>query len=101
MSDLIDSNVIVTVKTMADARIVRLNLTDNLLIIRQELEKKKFIDNTLLFSKKYFESSNYDNVNYGFTEIELEEEENYLLAEIIDENNILYLNNVQNLFGNV
>ncbi|PKY42181.1 hypothetical protein RhiirA4_540209 [Rhizophagus irregularis] len=99
MSFLIDSNTIVTVKTIVDppsyplssARTVRLNLTDNLLTIRQELEKKKFIDNTLLFSKQYLENSNYDNINYGFAEIELEEEENYLLDEIIGENKILYL----------
>jgi hypothetical protein len=99
MSYLIESNVIITIKTILDvplypppsARTVRLNLTDNLLIIRQELEKKKFIDNTLLFSNKYTENYNNDNISYGFAEIELEEEENYLLNEIIDENNILYL----------
>ncbi|GBC32596.1 hypothetical protein GLOIN_2v1880620 [Rhizophagus irregularis DAOM 181602=DAOM 197198] len=101
MSFLIDSNAIVTVKTIVDppsypppsARTVRLNLENNLSIIRQELKDKKFIDNTLLFSKKYRDDNN-DNINYGFSEIQLEEEEDYLLNDIIviiDENNILYL----------
>ncbi|RIA81543.1 hypothetical protein C1645_836840 [Glomus cerebriforme] len=69
--------------------LVTLNLSDSLLVIRQELEKKKIIDDTLLFSKKH---SNDNNINYGFLEIALEKEENYLLNEIIDGNgNILYL----------
>ncbi|CAB5388604.1 unnamed protein product [Rhizophagus irregularis] len=102
MSFLIDSNAIVTVKTIVDpssypppsAKTVRLNLENNLSIIRQELKDKKFIDNTLLFSTKYREDNNNDNINYGFSEIKLEEEESYLLNEVIvtiDENNILYL----------
>ncbi|GBB92915.1 hypothetical protein RclHR1_20810002 [Rhizophagus clarus] len=93
-------NAIVTVKTIDDPssyppRTVRLNLTDNLLIIRQELKKNGFIDNTLLFSRKYPENNNNNNNNtivYGFAEIALEKEEDYLLNEIIDKNdNILYL----------
>ncbi|GBB87408.1 hypothetical protein RclHR1_13880003 [Rhizophagus clarus] len=105
MSDPIEnSNVIITVKTIDNpplypplsARTVRLNLTDNLLMVRKELEKKKFIDNTLLFSNKYPEdNNNNDNIiSHGYGGIELEEEENYLLNEIIDiidEKNILYL----------
>ncbi|RIA81538.1 hypothetical protein C1645_744442 [Glomus cerebriforme] len=84
-------NVIITIKTIDGPSILhRLNLTDNLIKVRQELEKSKFIDDTLLFSRKY--SENKDNINYGFAEIALENEENYLLNEIIDENgNILYL----------
>ncbi|RGB27963.1 hypothetical protein C1646_819427 [Rhizophagus diaphanus] len=89
----------VTIKTIVDppsypspsAWTVCLKLTDNLLEIRQELEKKKSIDNTLLFLNKYPENNNNDNIIYGSFEIKLEEEENYLLNEVIDENNILYL----------
>jgi hypothetical protein len=86
----------VTIKTIVDppsypspsAWTVCLKLTDNLLEIRQELEKKKSIDNTLLFLKKYPENNNNENSS---VEIKLEEEENYLLNDVIDENNILYL----------
>uniref|UniRef100_U9UQ34 DUF7431 domain-containing protein n=1 Tax=Rhizophagus irregularis (strain DAOM 181602 / DAOM 197198 / MUCL 43194) TaxID=747089 RepID=U9UQ34_RHIID len=76
MSFLIDSNAIVTVKTIVDppsypppsARTVRLNLENNLSIIRQELKDKKFIDNTLLFSKKYQNSKEASmKVNAGGT----------------------------------
>src|SRR6266496_4080421 len=69
------------------SKLVRLNLKDNLLKIRQNLEK--VIDNTLLFSKKYADD---DNISYA--EIAIEKERNHRLNEIIDNYNgkkILYL----------
>ena len=91
---------IITVETIGDppsyipksAHLVRLKLTDNLLSVRQELEKNELIliNNTLLFSRKFLENNNNSNKSYGFAEIALEKEENFLLNEIIDEN-ILYL----------
>ncbi|CAB4436188.1 unnamed protein product [Rhizophagus irregularis] len=70
-------------------KLVRLNLEDNLLEIRQELEKKEVIDNSWLFSKKYPENN---NTSYGFAEIAFNEEEFFLLNDIIDRNsNTLYL----------
>jgi hypothetical protein len=89
-------NDIVTVKIINDlssthAKTARLNLTDNLLKVRQVLEVSGIVDNTLLFSRKYLKNDN-DNKTYGFAEIALEKEENYRLNEIIDKNgNILYL----------
>ncbi|PKB94965.1 hypothetical protein RhiirA5_437671, partial [Rhizophagus irregularis] len=91
-------NIIVTVKkilddpiSITDAKVARLNLTDNLLKVRQELEVSGIVDNTLLFSRKYLDNIN-DDKTYGFADIALEKEENYLLNEIIDKNgNILYL----------
>ncbi|UZO15523.1 uncharacterized protein OCT59_006942 [Rhizophagus irregularis] len=89
-------NIIVTVEIINDsssthnAKTARLNLTDNLLKIRQELKEDGIVDNTLLFSRKYFKNDN-DKKTYGFAEIALEKEENYRLNEIIDHNeNILY-----------
>ncbi|PKY55765.1 hypothetical protein RhiirA4_548892 [Rhizophagus irregularis] len=91
-------NIIVTVKkiiddplSITDAKVARLNLTDNLLKVRQELEVNGIVDNTLLFSRKYLDNIN-DDKTYGFADIAFEKEENYLLNEIIDKNgNILYL----------
>ncbi|GBC04286.1 hypothetical protein RclHR1_00560013 [Rhizophagus clarus] len=90
-------NVTVTVKiidnfTSYPSRAVILNLQDNLFLVRRKLEKKKFIDNTLLFTNKYPENNNNGNINYGFAEIALEEEENHCLNDIIDKNgNVLRL----------
>src|SRR3954471_8455580 len=64
-----------------ETKLVRLNLTDNLLNIRKKLEKDYGIDDTLLFSKKSFSNN---NKNYEFTEIELEKEENARLDDIVN-----------------
>lgn len=93
------NNVIVIVKTIGDPpsqppKSTRLNLSDNLLIIREKLEKDSSINNSLLFSKKYPVINNNGNRSYEYAEITLEEEENYLLDEIIDEvmsEKIIYL----------
>src|SRR6266496_1342512 len=84
-----NGDVIITIKTVGDPpshppRTVRLNLADNLSIIR----KNKLGDNTLLFSRKYSKNNDDD----GFAEIAFEEEKNYYLNEIIDKDKkILYL----------
>ncbi|EXX56678.1 uncharacterized protein OCT59_022009 [Rhizophagus irregularis] len=64
-------------------KFVRLNLEDNLLKIRQELEKKEVIGNSWLFSKKYSENN---DTGYGFAEIAFNQKEFFLLNEIIEEN---------------
>ncbi|PKC02994.1 hypothetical protein RhiirA5_424433 [Rhizophagus irregularis] len=65
-------------------KFVRLNLEDNLLKICQELEKKEVIGNSWLFSKKYSENN---DTGYGFAEIAFNQEEFFLLNEIIEKNN--------------
>jgi hypothetical protein len=64
-----------------------LNLIDNLLKIRKELERVSIFNNALSFSKRLR--------NYEFAEIAFEEEEDLLLDDIIDEavidEKILYL----------
>src|SRR5437763_1651861 len=86
---MFDFTEIITVKTIDEpshtSKSARLKLKDNLLIVRQELEKDKFIDNSLLFSRKYLDKS------FEFAEISLEKEEDYLLNEIIGNEKILYL----------
>ncbi|CAB4384658.1 unnamed protein product [Rhizophagus irregularis] len=47
-------------------KLVRLNLEDNLLKIRQELEKKEVIGNSWLFSKKYSENN---ETGYGWSHL--------------------------------
>ena len=74
------NDVIITVKTVGDSPLhppqsTRLTLTDNLLTIRQKLEKDKVINDTLLFSRKFLENNNNSNKSYGFAEIALEKEE--------------------------
>jgi hypothetical protein len=96
-------NVIVIVKTIDDPsqppKSVRLDLSYNLLTIRKELEKDSSINDTLLFSKKYPEI----NDNYGFAEIALEKEDDFVLDDIIDEvmgEKILYLKKCSKLDWN-
>ncbi|PKY53317.1 hypothetical protein RhiirA4_547598 [Rhizophagus irregularis] len=97
-------NVIVIVKSIDDPpsqppKSVRLNLSDNLLAIRKELERDSSINDTLLFSKKYPEINN----NYGFAEIAFEKEDDFLLDDIIDEvgsEKILYLKKCSKLDWN-
>ncbi|CAB4430327.1 unnamed protein product [Rhizophagus irregularis] len=85
-------NAIVIVKAIDDPpsqppKSVRLSLSDNLFTIRKELEKDSSINDTLLFSQKYFENNKYE-----FAEINLEKEKYFLLNEIIYESEkILYL----------
>lgn len=81
------------------SKLVHLNLSDNLFTIRKELEKDSSINDTLLFSKKYTENNN----NYGFAEIGLEKEDDFLLDEIVDEvesEKILYLKKCSKLDWN-
>src|SRR5687767_7936340 len=79
------NNVMITVKTInnlsSQPKLVRLNLSDNLLKIRERLEMRKIINETISFAYKFSDE---------FAEITLEDEENFLLNEIIEEN-ILYL----------
>ena len=81
------NNVNITVVTMGnsssqESKLVNLNLTDNLSIIRKELEKNDTIDDTLSFSRKYF-----NNDIEKFAEIALESEEGFRLVDIIDKSN--------------
>src|SRR5947199_8232037 len=85
------NNVKITVKnickTSSQPKLVRLNLSDNLLRIRKQLEKRDIIDETLSFAHKFSENNNNCD---EFAEITPEDEESFLLNEIIDEK-ILYL----------
>jgi len=91
-----NGNVIITVKTIGNPlshppQSVRLNLTDNLLIIRQELNESRVINDTLLFSRRYLENNYNDNNNYEFAEIPLEKEEDFSLTDIICESGDYYI----------
>ena len=87
------NNVKITVKnickTSSQPKLVRLNLTDNLSKIRKQLEKDNNINDTLSFSRKYLINNNGDE-SYGFAEIALENEKDFLLNEIINENEESY-----------
>lgn len=95
-------NVIIIEKTRDETtsqkpKFVRLNLSHNLSSVRKELEKKSYIKNTLLFSKKYSENNNKNE----FAEIALEDEDITLLDYIIDKgenkgDKILYLKKSSN-----
>jgi hypothetical protein len=69
---------VIYIKTIGNTtpKLDRLVLTDNLSNIRIELEKRKTIDETLLFSKKSPENE--------FSEIVRENEDKFILEEIID-----------------
>src|SRR3954451_16363487 len=76
--------------------LVRLNLMDNLSNIRKKLQNHSIIkmNNTFSFSQKTPEINADDGISYGLTEIAHEEEEDFLLKEIleeINEENILHL----------
>src|SRR5256885_1157724 len=91
-SDIDNNKKLITVKNICnllqESKLVRLNITDNLSVIRQELEKNYDIDDTLLFLRKY---SVNNNESYEFAEIALNDDEEIIhLNEIID-NDILYI----------
>src|SRR5581483_11105980 len=91
---IFNKNVKITVKIISNPplqpKLTRLNLSDNLLIIRRNLEKSNIINETLSFTDKYSENGK----NSEFAEIALEDEENFLLGDIVHKsgnNHILYL----------
>ncbi|RIA86217.1 hypothetical protein C1645_829596 [Glomus cerebriforme] len=86
-----DEKIPITVKTISDSlqvpeKSVLLRCSDNLLVIRQELEKN--YDN-LLFLRRYSQN-NIDSQSHGFAEIACQDEEVIHLDEIVD-GDIIYI----------
>ncbi|RIA91146.1 kinase-like domain-containing protein [Glomus cerebriforme] len=82
--------IIIQIKDQPLRILVRLKLNDNLSIIRKELEMNNFIDDTLLFSKKYSQSNN-NNESYELINIVHENEENILLIDIVEKFDTYYI----------
>src|ERR1051325_1486580 len=66
----------------SQSKIALLSLSDNLLIIRKKLKREKIIDDTLSFTNRYPENN---DESYNFSEISLEDEEDFRLGDIICE----------------
>src|SRR5581483_8959621 len=96
------SLVIIQLKTISNSssqpKPVQLHPTDNLKKIRKQLENDNIINNTFSFSKKYSIINDDGGESDGFAEIAIENENEFLLNEIIDEScNTLYIMEKLNL----